>query len=349
LLESFAPFIIAGQLFLAYMFPLVQMQQSLSPSRLMVVMFTDVVGSTDRKSRFGTPAYAAVLARHDELFRRALSEAAGTGAEILQDTGDGHVASFPTASAAVRCALRFQHDLSTESWPDQPLKVRIGIHLGETADLASGQPGARPKLAGLTVDLAARLTALASGGQILLTRFPFNHARQFISEHPPVPGIVPALKWVAHGPYLFKGIDDATDVFEVGGEGIAPLTVPPDSDLGGVQPGRVARCHHVERPDGRDLGRRQRPAAAGAAVCGRTAGREVHAGWHAPGRGGAPADVCLDFDHRRGSLQGDRHGADAAPRTRLIGSGRTTDSTNRPRSRSALIPQYAVAGADCGR
>src|SRR5688500_18237156 len=214
-------------------------------SRLMVLMFTDLVGSVDLKSRLGTVAYAGLLGRHDELFRRSI--AGLPNASILQDTGDGFCVRFETASDAVMAALLFQHAMAVEPWGPEPLRARVGIHLGEVAEVGqeSSPPGstpggdsgpvatAQPKLIGLTADLAARVMGLALGGQILLTRTAFNEARQFVREHPAVNGEFehappPPLRWVAHGQYQFKGADEPVDIFEVGVPGRSPLTPPPD-------------------------------------------------------------------------------------------------------------------------
>ena len=81
-----------------------------------------------------------------------------------------------------------QHDIAKEPWTPAALKVRIGIHLGETAEVKHDPSMAGKKVTGLSVDLTARIMGLATGGQILMTRFAFNsEARQFVAEHPPVP------------------------------------------------------------------------------------------------------------------------------------------------------------------
>jgi serine/threonine-protein kinase len=109
--------------------------------------------------------------------------------------------------------------------------VRIGIGLGEVA-LVGEEPDGSAKVVGLAADLTARLMGLASGGQILLSRAVFDQARQFVRGHPRLPGnaAIPDVRWAAHGSYLMHGHDDPIDVFEVGAEGIAPLTPPPDAD-----------------------------------------------------------------------------------------------------------------------
>ena len=52
-----------------------------------VLMFTDLVGSTELKARLGTPTFLALLERHEMIFRESLSVA--PSAEVLKDTGDG--------------------------------------------------------------------------------------------------------------------------------------------------------------------------------------------------------------------------------------------------------------------
>src|SRR5262249_31715021 len=86
------------------------------------------------------------------------------------------------------------------------------------------------KLVGMAADLASRVMSLAQGGQILLTRFAFNEARQSIGDRASPDVDEPPLKWVAHGNYLFAGLDEPVEVFEVGVEGLAPLSPPPNSD-----------------------------------------------------------------------------------------------------------------------
>ncbi|MHC4949215.1 MAG: protein kinase domain-containing protein, partial [Planctomycetota bacterium] len=192
-------------------------------------MFTDIVGSVDLKTRFGDSEAAKLIGRHDELFKREVG--ASPNAEILKDTGDGFLAQFATTSDAVVAALRFQYALHVEPWDGEPVRVRIGLHLGEVSELDEETPG-RPKLSGLAVDLAARIMGLAMPGQILLTRAAFDSARQYVRKHPRVgeEDERPPLRWMAHGPYMFQGSEEAMEVFEVGAQGIAPLSVPVNSE-----------------------------------------------------------------------------------------------------------------------
>jgi serine/threonine protein kinase/class 3 adenylate cyclase/Tfp pilus assembly protein PilF len=193
----------------------------------MVLLFTDVVGSVELKTRFGAAAYAELIARHDAIFREIVETTAGS--EIVKDTGDGFLARFASAHDAVSAGLRFQFGLLREPWEPEPLRVRVGVHIGEVMELAEDVDG-RPKLVGLAADIAARLMDLALPGQILMTRGAFDEARQHVREHPPVRDGEhgpPRLKWMAHGAYLFKGTDEPIDVFEVGAVGVAPAKIPP--------------------------------------------------------------------------------------------------------------------------
>jgi serine/threonine-protein kinase len=226
------------------------MNETLAPSRLSVLLVTDIVGSTSLKGRIGLSGYARLLAAHDALFKRLV--ASYQGAEILQDTGDGYFASFATTSDAVRFALRFQHELRDVARDPEPVHVRVGIHAGEVAQMPSDGLG-QPKLVGMAADLVARVAGMAVGGQILMTRFAFNEARQFVSTFPRsgtgedsnghgkangngdglddrTAAGAPSLKWVAHGPYRLRGSDELTEIFEVGVENEAPMQPPAGGD-----------------------------------------------------------------------------------------------------------------------
>lgn len=199
-------------------------------SRLMVLMFTDLVGSVDLKTRLGASVYANLISRHDTLFRQIISST--PAAEIRNDTGDGFLARFATATDAVCAALRFQYAMRAEPWEPEALHVRIGVHIGQVTELDTEESAGVPKLVGLAADITARIVSLALPDQILLTRTAFDDARQYVREHPATDGNNEALqlRWVAHGPYLFKGNDEPLDVFEVGAVSTAPLKEPPDTE-----------------------------------------------------------------------------------------------------------------------
>src|SRR5688500_6267412 len=103
------------------------MSATATASRLAVLVFTDIVGSTELKSHIGNNAYARLLARHDALFKQMIASV--PAAQILNDTGDGYFAAFATVSDAVRFALAFQQAMHEEKWATHALRTRIGIHV----------------------------------------------------------------------------------------------------------------------------------------------------------------------------------------------------------------------------
>jgi predicted ATPase/class 3 adenylate cyclase len=123
-------------------------------------LFTDIEGSTALLRRAGGGAYAQVLAGHHALIRSAL--AAHDGKEV--DTqGDAFFAAFSSPTACVAAATEMQQAIGARTWPaGEHVRVRMGIHTGEASRTATG-------LVGLDVHRAARVAALAYGGQILLS------------------------------------------------------------------------------------------------------------------------------------------------------------------------------------
>jgi class 3 adenylate cyclase len=125
------------------------------------ILFTDIVESTTLTQSVGDDAMIVLLHVHDAVVRDALAD---LGGREVKHTGDGIMASFVSAAAAVRCATRIQHELSKheEAHPDRPLKVRIGAAAGEPVEQ-------HHDLFGSTVQLAARLCSHALPKQILIS------------------------------------------------------------------------------------------------------------------------------------------------------------------------------------
>jgi len=122
------------------------------------ILFTDIVGSTTLTQLVGDEEAMALLHVHDRIVRDAL--AASNGREI-KHTGDGIMASFFSAAAAVKCATRIQRELSKQE-EERRLKVRIGAAAGEPVEH-------HQDLFGSTVQLAARLCSQADPDQILVS------------------------------------------------------------------------------------------------------------------------------------------------------------------------------------
>jgi predicted ATPase/class 3 adenylate cyclase len=124
-------------------------------------LFTDIEGSTALLRRIGQDAYAQVLEDHHSFIRSAL--AAHDGREV-KTMGDGFFAVFSSPSACVAAVLEMQHDLEAHDWPaGERVRVRMGVHTGEASETAATD------LMGLDVHRAARVGALAYGGQVLLS------------------------------------------------------------------------------------------------------------------------------------------------------------------------------------
>jgi predicted ATPase/class 3 adenylate cyclase len=130
-----------------------------SAAQTLTFLFTDIEGSTAMLQRLGG-SYAEVLAGHHAVIRSGL--AAHHGREI--DTqGDAFFAVFPAPSACVAAAVQMQRAFAAHRWPaDYPVRVRMGIHSGEAAQTPVG-------LVGLEVHRAARIAAVAHGGQIAVS------------------------------------------------------------------------------------------------------------------------------------------------------------------------------------
>jgi class 3 adenylate cyclase len=123
-------------------------------------MFTDIVGSTDLVRTMGDEAWEDVLRWHDETLRSLIGSHRG---EIVHTTGDGVFASFADAAAAATCAVAIQRRLAEHRRRHGfAPPVRIGLHSAEATVIADDY-------AGLGVHEAARVGALAEGGEILVT------------------------------------------------------------------------------------------------------------------------------------------------------------------------------------
>ncbi len=192
------------------------------------LMVSDLVDSTGLVERLGDKRSATLFERCDRLARDLVAEHGGQ--EI--DKTDGFLALCERPIEAVRFALAYHQGLAEMSEATGvEVATRVGIHLGEVVLRENPQPdvanGARPvEVEGLAKPLTARLMSLAAGGQTLLTRGAFDVARRAAEESLPE---AESLRWLAHGGYLFQGVDEAVEVFEVGREGRAPLAAPPDS------------------------------------------------------------------------------------------------------------------------
>ena len=130
-----------------------------STARTATFLFTDIEGST-RLWEEEREAMAVALAAHDALLRTAVEHAGG---RIVKTTGDGMLAAFDQAEAALTAAIEAQHVLDGYAWPSTgPLRVRMAIHSGS----AQSRDG---DFFGPALNRAARLLAIGHGGQVLVS------------------------------------------------------------------------------------------------------------------------------------------------------------------------------------
>jgi class 3 adenylate cyclase len=129
-------------------------------------MFTDIVGSTNLIETIGDEAWEDVLRWHDETLRAQIASHRG---EVVHSTGDGFFASFAETADGVACAVAIQRRLA-EHRRRQGFapRVRIGLHAAEATEIAEDY-------AGIGVHEAARVGALAEGGEILITVSTIEH------------------------------------------------------------------------------------------------------------------------------------------------------------------------------
>ena len=129
-------------------------------SHLHTFLFTDLENSTSLWEKFPDEMHGA-LAKHDALMKQAVENNQG---RIVKTMGDGLHAVFESPADGVAGALSAQQAIAAESWPAAtgPLKVRIGLHTGES----QAREG---DFYGTTVNLAARVMGLGHGGQVLIS------------------------------------------------------------------------------------------------------------------------------------------------------------------------------------
>jgi pimeloyl-ACP methyl ester carboxylesterase len=125
------------------------------PERVLAtVMFTDIVGSTERAAQLGDSRWRELLAAHQTAVRRELTRFRGHEVKTL---GDGYLATFDGPARAIRCGRAI-----AETSRSTGLGVRIGLHSGEV-ELMDGDVG------GIAVHIAARVGALAGAGEVLVS------------------------------------------------------------------------------------------------------------------------------------------------------------------------------------
>ena len=142
-LETFLADVVAGK------------HAGVEPDRVLAtVLFSDIVGSSEKAVSLGDRSWRELLQRHHELVRRQLERFRG---QEVDTAGDGFFASFDGPARAIRCGCAI-----SEAMPELGLEVRIGLHTGE-CELVEG------KVAGIAVHTGARVAAMAEPGEVLVS------------------------------------------------------------------------------------------------------------------------------------------------------------------------------------
>ena len=121
---------------------------------LATLLFTDIVGSTDRAATLGDQRWRELLASHDRAVRRQLARFGGNEVKSL---GDGFLATFDSPARGIRCAEAIR-----SATAELGLEVRAGLHTGE-CELLENDVG------GIAVHIAARIGAMAGAGEVLVS------------------------------------------------------------------------------------------------------------------------------------------------------------------------------------
>jgi class 3 adenylate cyclase len=122
--------------------------------RLATVLFTDIVGSTQRAAELGDGRWRQVLAEHHAIVREQIHR---FGGREIDTAGDGFLVAFNSAARAVRCAVAVRDHVGRTG-----LEVRSGVHAGESEESGG-------KLIGIALHIGSRLLGLARPGEVLVS------------------------------------------------------------------------------------------------------------------------------------------------------------------------------------
>jgi class 3 adenylate cyclase len=179
-------------------------RQAASDRVLMTVLFTDIVGSTEQAVRLGDARWRELLVAHERFLRAEVEDAGG---RLLDLIGDGSLCTFDGPARAIRCAERICSGAG-----ELGLEIRAGIHTGECEVIDDD-------IAGIAVHIAARVSAKAGGGEVLVTRT----VRDLVTGS--------GIAFQPHGEHELKGVPGSWELFVVG-EHTEPLCAPDqDRDL----------------------------------------------------------------------------------------------------------------------
>jgi class 3 adenylate cyclase len=132
-----------------------------APDGTVTILFSDIEGSTAMVERLGDQRWVEILRAHRTIVREQVEEHKGYE---VSSAGDGFMLAFSSARRALQCAIGIQQATAryNAEHTDEPLRVRIGLHVGETIKEAGD-------FLGKAVHFAARIADQADGGEILVS------------------------------------------------------------------------------------------------------------------------------------------------------------------------------------
>lgn len=137
-----------------------------APDGTVTIVFTDMVSSTVLLDRLGDTGFLRLLAWHDGIVRSVAEEHRGF---VVKSQGDGFLLAFPSAAYALRACLVMRQRIGA-SFEGLPVQIRAGLHSGEAIRHDDD-------FYGKTVVIAARISAMALGGEILASDLVYQLAR----------------------------------------------------------------------------------------------------------------------------------------------------------------------------
>jgi predicted ATPase/class 3 adenylate cyclase len=178
----------------------------------LTMLFTDIEGSTTLLNRLGR-GYAEVLAAHRDVLRTAFHR---SGGRELGTEGDSFFVVFDEADDAVAAAAEGQQALESHRWPEGvAVRVRMGLHTGHAEPFEDN-------LVGFDVHLAARISATAHGGQVVVSTTTADHAWGRLPE---------GTSLVSLGVHRLKDIPDPQQLWQLTVPGL-PTAFPSLRSLG---------------------------------------------------------------------------------------------------------------------
>jgi class 3 adenylate cyclase len=159
-----------------------------SDSVLATILFTDIVGSTEQAASLGDSAWKDVLEAYHQLLRTHFES---FGGQLIETAGDGALTTFTGPARAIYCACGIR-----DASPSLGLNVRAGLHTGEIELLSNG-------IGGLAVHIGARIAALASPNEVLVSAA--------------IPPLVAGsrIQFTPRGTHKLKGVPEHWDIYAV--------------------------------------------------------------------------------------------------------------------------------------